>query len=137
MPSALAMVLMTAMVVPGNGSEKASGEMEQGLDIHGEWKGIWYGCHGNTVNVRFCEGFIELTDNNGEGLGARVAFTDEGKGKFRLRIDDDDRTTYLGIYRQEGDRIIACLGGNHRPKDFLPSEEHDILFIVHRVKSRK
>ena len=46
MSSALAMILMTAMVVPGNGPEKVSGEVEQEqrLDLSGEWEGtITYG----------------------------------------------------------------------------------------------
>ena len=38
MSSALAMVLMAAMV-PGNGPEMVSGEVEQGLDLSGEWEG--------------------------------------------------------------------------------------------------
>jgi hypothetical protein len=137
MSSTLVMVLAAAMGVAGNGPENVSTEMEQTLDMRGEWRGTWHGSHGGFVNVRFCEGTIELTEDNGEGLGARVAFTDEGKGNFRLRIDDDDDRVYLGIYRQEGDRVIACLGGNRRPRDFKPSERHDILFIVHRVKPRK
>ena len=37
--SALAMILMTAMVVPGKGPEKVSMEMEQGLDLSEEWEG--------------------------------------------------------------------------------------------------
>ncbi|MGH7221633.1 MAG: hypothetical protein ACRELF_00220, partial [Gemmataceae bacterium] len=76
--SAVAMILTAAMVVPGSGPEMVSGEMEQGLDLGGEWKGIWGGAQGGYVNVRFNEGIIELTEDNGEGLGARVSFIDEG-----------------------------------------------------------
>jgi hypothetical protein len=35
------LVLMMAMVVPGNGPEMVSGEVEQRLDLHGKWKGAW------------------------------------------------------------------------------------------------
>ena len=42
MSSALAMVLMAAMTVPGNGPEKVSGEVEKRLDLRGEWEGVWW-----------------------------------------------------------------------------------------------
>jgi hypothetical protein len=39
--SALAMILVAAMGLPGDGSEKVSGEMEQGLDLRGTWEGTY------------------------------------------------------------------------------------------------
>jgi len=42
MSSAFAMILMATMAVPGNGPEKVSEEVEQRLDVSGEWEGVWW-----------------------------------------------------------------------------------------------
>jgi hypothetical protein len=39
--SALTMVLMAAMAVPGDGPKKGPGEKVQGLELRGEWEGEW------------------------------------------------------------------------------------------------
>lgn len=39
--SALAMILTAAIVVPGDVPEKVLGEIEQRLDLSGEWEGTW------------------------------------------------------------------------------------------------
>ena len=41
MSSALVMVLMAAMAVPGNGPEKVAGEVKQELDMNGRWEGTF------------------------------------------------------------------------------------------------
>jgi hypothetical protein len=50
MSSALAMILTAAMAVPGNGPEKVSGEIEDGLNLGGKWEGILYHRMGAAVS---------------------------------------------------------------------------------------
>ena len=49
--SALAMILTAVMAVPGNGPEKASGEIRQGLDLSGEWEGTLHSFDGKVYQV--------------------------------------------------------------------------------------
>jgi hypothetical protein len=60
--STLAIVLTAAMVVPGNGPEMVSWEMEQGLDLSGEWEGVMKGMLANhdTFRLRCANGRIEV-----------------------------------------------------------------------------
>lgn len=141
MSSALAMVLMAAMAVPGNGPEKVSAEMKQGLDLSGEWEGTLskydrkYGEFAAKVHVS--GGRLKAEDNTKPGefvADVPISFTDEGNGRFRFRLNDDQ--LYQGIYRQEGDRFSACFSDKHRPSEFKLTGRRG-LFILHRVKSRK
>jgi hypothetical protein len=133
--STLAMILTAAMVVPASGPEKESGEVQQGLDMSGEWKGSLRGSDGGFAWVRLTEGIMEITEDSGEGFGPSVSFTDEGEGNFSVRIGDH---VHLGVYHQEGDRFVACYGeGSHRPASFQPTHKTELLLILHRVKPRK
>lgn len=141
--SALAMILTAAMAVPGDGPEKVSGEIaeQQRLDLRGEWKGKlskYDRKYGEiAAKVHLSGGRLKAEDNAKPDefvADVPVSFIDEGDGKFRLRLDEDQ--LYLGIYRQEGDRLIACFGDKHRPNEFKLTERRGLI-ILHRAKSRK
>jgi len=142
--SALAMILTAALVVPGDGPEKVLGDVErlpQPLDLRGKWKGTIskydrkYGEFG--AKVYFSGGRLKVEDNAKPGefvADVQACFVDEGNGKFRFRLNGDQ--LYLGIYRQEGDRFIGCIGHKDRPSEFKLAERR-ALISLHRVNSRK
>lgn len=128
--STLVLVLTAAMAVPGSGPKVVSGEMEQGLDLRGKWEG-----------VKLFHREWPTTIHSGKiaqpGVPPRMTsweYTDEGKGKFRAKIDG---VAFVGIYEGRGSELILCLrhhkGG--RPTCFQPGNGQH-LFILHRV-SRK
>lgn len=121
--SALAMILTAAMAVPGDAPEKVSGEMvQQGLDLSGEWEGVWHDVSGAKQE-------IEITSF--EGWGA----VDEGAGRVRFR---DKSLSAYGIYEQRGDRLMICVAllGKPRP-DKLQAGDGVQLFVLRRIKSKK
>jgi hypothetical protein len=135
MSSALAMILAAGIAIPGDGPGKVSGEVEQELDLRGEWEGTLRNYHGVRSRFRFGNGeVVVINDQMQEVMGARLSFTDEGKGKVRLRLNGDQ--VYLGIYRQEGDRFFSCFSSDQRPTDFRLTKER-CLIDMHRVKPRK
>ncbi len=133
--SALAMILTAAMVVPGDGPEKVSGEMvQERLDLRGEWEAILF--HGGkkvSGQARILRGLLVTW----EGKGGRGSFfwsdvpVDEGKGNFRIGGS-------LGIYQYDGNRLRICFddGAGDRPTSFLPGKNR-VYLILHRVKSSK
>jgi hypothetical protein len=145
--STLVLMLAAAMAVPVNGPEIVSGEMEQGLDLSGEWKAILYHpeCGGavfrgeaSIVSIRDPRGPRTLTwfcvrwgspasDGSFSWRGIPI---DEGNGRFR--IGDS-----LGIYQYDGDRLRICFGdAKRRPTSFCAGDGKALL-ILHRVKPRK
>jgi hypothetical protein len=129
MSSALAMVLMAAMAVPGNGPEKVSGEVEQGLDLSGDWQ--------LTIEVEHGLGNVALVAA-GSKLIKKFDIRDEGEGKVRLRFANGSANELLGIYRQEGDHILinCARAPDGRPTSFEKRESY-IRIILHRVKPGK
>lgn len=133
--STLVLMLTAAMAVPGNGPEMESGEVEQGLDLRGEWEGIIP----SRIPARIKR--IELIGDQfrqyiaDKYVPSHIVFTDEGTGRLRVRRKNDD---YLGIYRWEGDHIFICVrhAPRGRPTEFKQGEDR-FLFILHRVKPRK
>jgi hypothetical protein len=121
MSSAFAMVLVAAMAVPGIGPEKVSGEMDQGLDLRGEWEALWWNDEG--IISWFC--FDALCFD----------VVDEGRGKLRATMWQGRQ---LGIYQRQGDQLNICLrdAEDGRPTSFKGGDGQD-LFILHRVKPRK
>jgi hypothetical protein len=137
--SALAMILTAAMAVPGDGPESVTGEVarSQPLDLRGEWRGTVRNYYGLYATVQVGGGRLKSEDKTmpgGFAADCPVSFTDEGNGQLRMRLNDDQ--IYLGIYRQEGDRLIACFSREHRPSEFRLAEKQGLI-ILHRVKSRK
>lgn len=129
--SALAMILTATMAVVGNGPEKVSDEVEQRLDLKGEWEGTWNTHLGKRFLIRLTPTEFHL--DNGETTGVlRYPMSDEGNGKLRFR-------GRLGIYQQDGDRLLICLAKtrtNQRPTSFRIDEGQHLL-LLHRVKLRK
>ena len=139
MSSALAMVLTAAMAVPASGPEKVSAEMEQGLDLRGEWEGVWWNASHEAGQVEWTrDGWItgKFSYNRFQYLHCDM-IRDEGAGQFRYERFDGDREVF-GIYRQDGDRLVLCIGrtGAGRPASFTP-DDHRCLLILPRVKPRK
>jgi hypothetical protein len=124
--SALTIILTAAMVVPGDGPEKASGEIKepQRLDLRGDWL------------LTYSGGSYEM---NGEEFIRSHKLRDEGKGRVRMIVTFQG-TEYplLGIYRQDGERILMCVryADHGRPMRFQDGD-YRILVIFHRVKSSK
>jgi hypothetical protein len=137
--STLVLMLTAAMAVPGNGPEKVSGEMEQGLDLRGRWEGTFQAWQGGVSGeAQVSNGKIHLrllTVPCGAGrvYEKKWQCTDEGEGK--LLLFESKRP---GIYRQHGDHIIICFRASEkgRPAAFQ-AEDDQYLLILHRVKSRK
>jgi hypothetical protein len=139
MSSALAMVLMAGMAVPGNdpNPEKVTGEVEQGLDLSGEWEG--------TSTDGIAMGEVRLVKDKGKAtvhnpavraygrFGFKVV--DEGGGRLRILIGERES---LGIYRyQDDDHVIICVSQHGlRPQSFCCGDGQE-LTILHRVKPRK
>ncbi len=136
--SALTMILTMAMVVPGNGPERDSGEVEQRLNLRGKWRGTLRTIHGTTAFVSFNNGRVTWL-----GVYARrklhIFFNwncqDRGQGK--LRFDWLGRQQ-LGIYRQDPDRLIVCFrNANEGSPTSFRCGDGQVLLILHRIKSDK
>src|SRR5262245_46202881 len=133
MSSALAMVLMAAMVVPGNGAEKVSWEMEQGLDLSGEWEGT-FGSKGGqawTWNARLSSGILKCWDQQNRQRGqGQVRFVDKGGGKVSVGFGDKPLFFHHGTYKQESDLIVISYPVG-------PKKDRQIIITLRRVKPGK
>jgi hypothetical protein len=120
--SAFVMVLAAGMAV-GSGPEPVSAEVKPPLDLRGEWEGTLE--HFDGQEARLVRGAVN------------PQYVDEGDGKFRLRVRGR-ASVCLGIYRQEGDRVILCFGrpGEERPTSFQGGHGQEPI-ILHRVKPDK
>lgn len=139
--SALAMILTATMVVPASGPEKVSGEVEQRLDLSGDWEGSV--C---TEEGRIVPAYFESLGDNWYGLilgedrkalkGLLLGeIVDEGSGRLHAKLEKRIR---LGIYEQNRGKLTICLTrpGASRPC-VLQGGNGQTLLILHRVKSRK
>jgi hypothetical protein len=130
--STFVMILTAAMAIPGNGPEKVLAEMEQGLDLSGEWEGTWQIAGG---------GFKRFSLSNGElafwGFSLPCRFYIEKQQRNRLRIQWAGRP-YPGIYERDDKRIRICLNvaEDGQPTTFELGDNRVIL-TLHRVKPRK
>jgi hypothetical protein len=129
--STLAMILTAAMVVPGDGPKMESREIEQGLDLSGTWEGTFHAIDGEVWTIHLtrarcrCESKRAMSEYDNP-------FRDDGGGKLHIH----NRPGRLGIYRQEGDHLIICLGDEYRPTTFRTTDGQNLL-ILHRVKPSK
>ena len=137
--SALAMVLTAAIVVPGDGPEKVSGEieLEQGLNLSGEWQGVLYHW-GETYKgngwIHEDGEFAFIYRRFGNIPFATPAGLVKDEGNGYLQIGE-----YVGIYEQRGDRLRMCLSfDGPRPTSFrIGNDNAQCLLILRRVKSSK
>ncbi len=140
---ALAMILTAAMMVPGNGPEKASGDVtgkKPGLDLKGKWEGDLSIQQPDgsplTVPVTYQDGKLASGDS-GEAVVMKLVFIDEGEGKCRCRNVGADQQT-LGIYKWKREQLFICFNedGKGRPTNFT-AKGANCLLTLHRVKPCK
>lgn len=134
--SALTIILAAGILVPAIGAEEVSGEVERSpkpLALQGKWKGTMRNYYGLCAKVELSGGRLKSEDKTMPAKFAAdvpVLFIDEGHGRFRLNLDGN---VYLGIYRQEGNRFIACFSDKHRPSEFKLTERRGLL-TLHQVR---
>jgi hypothetical protein len=131
---ALAMILTAVLVVPGDVPERESCEVEQGLDLRGDWEGtiIYKDNRTDCVTLAHCR----LIVWSWSSVDLRSwKMREEGRGKFRVVFDLRD---YLGIYEWRGDTVVLCIRpmSKGRPMSFQAGDGRTLL-ILHRVKPRK
>jgi hypothetical protein len=139
---ALAMILTAAMMVPGDGPEKVSGEMvreSEPLDLKAKWVGtlenettLW------EIRVPGNQWVYRQLRPKGRFRGPAYMIpdtVDEGSGRLRLNWID---TPCLGIYQQHGDRLVISFRESRkgRATSFRPTDDQYLL-ILHRVESSK
>jgi hypothetical protein len=134
--SAFVLILAAGMVL-GDGPERVSGEVEQGLDLSGRWAGILRTDYGVTREVEIRDEDQEVLirrDGSLEHYGWFGAW-DEGAGRLSMVWRGE---FWLGIYKQEDDQLTICirLGSEVRPTEFTPGDWQNV-FILRRVKARK
>jgi hypothetical protein len=141
--SVLAMILTAAMVVPGDGPEKVSGEVSekgQGLDLKGKCKGSFrtklHDTSFSTVPATYQDGKLAVMYPGGPEM-ANVVFIDEGNGKCRCHMVEENLDA-LGIYKWKRGQLCICFNADckNRPTSFTVDRVHSLL-ILHRVTPSK
>jgi hypothetical protein len=134
--SVLAMILTAAVVIPGDGREKVSGEMTapRRLDLRGDWEAIVYRRDGvRRGHAGFSKDrwfIVSWCGWNWSRVMEYEEVIDEGDGHLRTKH-------CLGIYEQHVDNLRICIAdGEHRPMSFR-TDDKQLLLILHRVKSSK
>lgn len=139
--SVLAMILTTAMVVPGNGPELVSGEVEESPHFDGQWVGVWRNAYGGTFNARvFVDGKtcnIEIFPKSGRQRLPSLQIIDEGGGKCRGQMVSWRKEPFLGIYEQHGDYVILAYCEAEVGRPLSHDSFGHYLLILHRVKPRR
>jgi hypothetical protein len=130
--SALAMILTAAMLVSGDVPEKVLGEVEQGLDLRGEWGGF---SPSADLPIDVSGGKLRFR-GGGAGISNYMVpwkVADEGNGKIRIKFQGSEPV--LGIYKWRGDEVDICYAYANRPRptSFEPGEGRTVL-ILHRVQ---
>src|SRR5690348_5162621 len=106
--STLVLVMAAGMVL-GDGPERVSAEVEERLNLEGQWEGLW-------VDEKIGE--YEMIFRGSQSPMTLIARSyhfsplviDEGAGKLTFR---SGRWIELGIYQQDNDRLIICFN-QHR-----------------------
>ncbi len=134
--SVFVMVLAAGMAV-GSGLEGVSAEVELPLDLHGEWEGLVMDAPNKVFGAALADGELGRGYPWGWEEVPYLTFTDEGAGRFRVRTRPG--LVRLGLYRQEGEHLVFCLGpyDGQRPTSFAPIRYQQTLFMLHRVKPGK
>jgi hypothetical protein len=129
--SALAMILMAAMAVPGDGSEQVSAEtIEKRLDLRGRWE-------------LELVGYFQGACYSEEQLCRILHVQDDGGGVLRLSMPKfgEHGLVFIpcsGTYHQVGDLVVINFRvvAEKTPDSFRDNIPKGCL-ILHRVKSRK
>ncbi|SRR5579885_3146663 len=127
--SALAMILTAAMVIPGDGPEKVSGEVErspQPLDLRGEW--AWIQGFGADP---MCPALV-----TGSDMIRFFDIIDEKGGKVRFQYPFC--CTYLGIYKRTKTEVVISFreASKGRATSFRTGDGQELL-ILRRTNIRK
>ncbi len=132
MSSALAMILAAGMTVPGDVPKEATEEIEQRLDLNGEWEGTWDNGRKTKSPIVHLSGTRISFSEDDAAFSFEHRIVDEGGNKLRF---NDNRPS---IYRQDGDRLDICIRwhGKGRPTSFRGGDGQ-VLLILHRVKPGK
>ncbi|HEY7308374.1 MAG TPA: hypothetical protein VH643_03325 [Gemmataceae bacterium] len=143
MSSALAMILTAAMAVPGNGSEKTSGETTDNLRFTGRWEGTltlcWQDNNENYIAAVLSDGVLTLHRRydgdpySSSCVFSSCVFTDTGKGTVRLRLG---KSVYEGIYRIEREDILLCFKTTGKRPSSFKVRAGTMLFTLRREKIR-
>jgi hypothetical protein len=132
--STLVMALAAGLTL-GSSPEPVSMEFEQRLDMRGEWEGTEKGTcivgKPYSGEILLVGQMMTLTCRVGDGLAITkksCKFVDEGPGTLRTPWG-------LGIYRQNGDRLLICFSkdGRPRPTSFRAGNGQ-VLLTLRRVK---
>jgi hypothetical protein len=131
--SAFLLTLAAGMAL-GDGPSARSSEVEQRLDLSGEWRGSWIDDHGHFFEVRTF-GKRLLAD---DGLGNMIAlytssFEDGGGGRFAIVIRM--QVFYHGIYKWDNGYLFLCFCETKRecPVSFRGGDGQELLRL-RRVK---
>jgi len=131
--AALAMALVVGLAL-ASGPERISSEAEQRLAVNGHWEGTWQTVSVSTGILLTSKATLKpglLTLNlGGEVERLFCRFVDEGKGRCRMVVGK--KSTWLGIYKREGERLIICLddeNSGHRPATFQADKVQSLLTI--------
>lgn len=127
--SAFVLVLAAGVAV-GSGPEAVSPEMDRGLDLRGEWKGVWV----DEAGAKW-----KATAENGTVCGERPEFVkviraqdvaDEGAGRVQVLYPRVEPPA-LGIYQWRGDCLIICFREARlgRPTAFRGGNGQDLITL--------
>jgi hypothetical protein len=157
--SVLAMLLTAAMVIPGNGPERVSGETEQSqgqrVDISGSWEGIAWSDNSiwkaevSNCSLVLTAVFGEATsrDSKAHGwdrweIGEIPKQLKSGKGKLIIQKEPYnqcfDCRMYEAIYRWDSDLLVICFSRIElgSPTSFQAGK-NQFLVVLRRVKPNK
>jgi hypothetical protein len=140
MSSRLAMVVMAAMTLPGNGPEKMSDEVtRERLDLSGKWEGNISHQMGFSISASIEKGHLAEVNWLGGGpmvvASYRLSVTSEGPGRFRLTLNGE---RYVGIYKWGSSEVILCYrqAEQGHPTSFRAGNGQHLL-ILRRAKPAK
>ncbi len=130
--STLVLVMAAGMAIPGDVPREAMEEIEQGLDLRGQWEGRLGIEPGSTPVASYKDGRLTVIRPDGP-CSVAMKVIDEGGGKCRCRLAGQE---VLGIYQWQGEQLVLCIGRHEkRPATF--QIEDGLLLILHRVKPSK
>lgn len=124
-----ALALVAVGLAAGRGPGEPSAELGEVLQLRGRWVGTWQEQGPAFLQVEIGGGVFVLRESGTEVLRGRWQATDEGEGRFRLRIGLGP--VCLGIYKQERDRIVLCFRepGRGRPASFRVGFQQRLLTL--------
>jgi hypothetical protein len=124
--SAFVLTLAAGMAMADRTSPVSS-EVEQRLDLSGEWVGTWEGPDATPGQLTSGGGILI---GHGDPRGLRVLdttlATDEGGGRFSVAAGGQ---VFVGIYRWEGPHLVLCFChvGRGRPTLFCSGPGQHLL----------